>query len=60
MFKRRDEAAVRFVQVGVEDGFALGADHRHGVAFLQIHFLAGVRDMVKLNELLFLGDSWAA
>lgn len=30
------------------------------LAFLQIHFLAGVRDMVKLNELLFFGDSRAA
>ena len=56
VLKRRNESRSRFVDVGVKNRFALGADHRDRVAFLQTQFFASIPDMMELDELSLLGD----
>jgi hypothetical protein len=46
MLKWRDESRVGFVQIGVEHRFAVGANHRDGITFLQVQVFSGIGDMM--------------
>ena len=53
VLERREEPVSWAVYVCIEHGLALGARHRDGVPFLEVHFLAGILDVIQWNEFAF-------
>lgn len=53
MLERREKPVSWPVHVSEQDGLALGAGHRDGVAFLEIQFVASVLDVIQRNEFAF-------